>query len=81
MYVYKGVFVILVHTCGVRGICHLGAYKWGEGYMSSLCINVEGEVYVVLVHTCGGGVYVVLVHTVYTCGGRGVCRLCAYIYI
>ena len=40
MYVYKRVFVILVHTSGVRGICHLGAYKWGEGYMSSWCIHV-----------------------------------------
>ena len=40
MYVYKRVFVILVHTCGVRGMCHLGAYMWGEGYMSSWCIQV-----------------------------------------
>ena len=40
MYVYKRVFVILVHTCGVRGMCHLGAYMWGERYMSSWCIHV-----------------------------------------
>ena len=31
MYVYKRVFVILVHTCGVRGICHLGAYSGVRG--------------------------------------------------
>ena len=60
MYVYKRVFVILVHTCGVRGICHLGAYMWGEGCMSSWCIHV------------GGGIYVILVHT---CGVRGICHL------
>ena len=55
-----GVYVVLMHKCGVRGI------------MSSLCINVEEGVYVVLVHTSGvrgvcrlgaGRVYVVLVRT------------------
>ena len=74
MYVYKRVFVILVHTCGVRGICHLdgvrgicrpGAYMSGEGYMSSWCIHV------------GLGVYVILVHT---CGVRGICHLGAYMW-
>ena len=40
IHVGLGVYVILVHKSGVRGICHLGAYMWGEGYMSSWCIHV-----------------------------------------
>ena len=65
VHVWEGVRRLGAYICGMRGtcclcaymwgVCRLGAYMWGEGVCR---LGAYRGVHVVLVRTCGGGVYV-----------------------